>query len=122
MLRTELYEAAVDLGRALRRAPAVAIYRAATEAFDADPDGKDLIAQLRERQSAVISIQHGGGAATQEQLDGLRQCQMAVRANEVIMAQLRATGDIKAFLPAVAREVSVALGADYASLIAPTGC
>lgn len=122
MLTTELYEAAVDLSRALRRAPAVATHRAATEAFEADPDAQELIAQLRERQSTVILIQHGGGVATQEQLDGLRQCQMAVRANQVIMAHLRATGDVKAFLPAVAREVSVALGVDYAGLIARTSC
>ncbi|MGZ8514821.1 MAG: YlbF family regulator [Candidatus Limnocylindrales bacterium] len=122
MLRTELYEAAVYLGRALRRAPAVAVYRAATEAFEADPDAKELIAQLRERQSTVILLQRGGGAATQEQLDVLRQCQMSVRANQTIMAHLRATNDVKAFLPAVAGEVSVALGADYVSLIAPTAC
>ena len=38
------------------------------------------------------------------------------------MAHLRATNDVKAFLPDVAREVSAALGADYASLIAPTSC
>jgi hypothetical protein len=38
------------------------------------------------------------------------------------MAHLRATNDVKAYLPIVARTVSAALGADYASLIAPSGC
>jgi hypothetical protein len=38
------------------------------------------------------------------------------------MAHLRATNDVKAYLPVVARTVSAALGADYASLIAPTSC
>jgi len=122
MLSTELYEAAVDLGRAVRRAPTVAIYRAAAEALDADHDAQGLIAQLRERQSTIILIQRGGGVATQGQLDGLRQCQMAVRSSPSIMAYLRATSDVKAYLPSVARQVSVALGADYASLIARTSC
>lgn len=122
MLRTELYEAAVDLGRAVRQAPAVAIYRAAAEALEADHDAQALIVQLRERQSTVILIQRAGGLASQEQLDVLRQCQIAVRANQAIMAHLRATNDVKAFLPAVALEVSATLGADYANLIAPTTC
>jgi hypothetical protein len=38
------------------------------------------------------------------------------------MAHLRATNDVKAYLPVVARTVSAALGADYASRIAPTSC
>ncbi len=38
------------------------------------------------------------------------------------MAHLRATNDVKAFLPTVATEVSRALGTDYARLIAPTSC
>ena len=52
----------------------------------------------------------------------MRLCQAAVRGNEAIMAHLRATNDVKVYLPAVAREVSAALGTDYGSLIAPTSC
>ena len=52
----------------------------------------------------------------------MRLCQAAVRGNEAIMAHLRATNEVKAYLPAVAREVSAALGADYGSLVAPTSC
>ena len=49
-------------------------------------------------------------------------CQADVRASEVIMAHLRATNEVKAFLPLVATEISRALGTDYAKLIAPTSC
>ena len=40
----------------------------------------------------------------------------------MIMAHLRATNDVQAYLPTVVAEVSAALGADYASLIAPASC
>ena len=52
MLSTEINEAAVELGRALRAAPAVAIYRIAAEALEADPVAQGLLAELREHQEA----------------------------------------------------------------------
>lgn len=122
MLTTELHEAALEFGRALRQAPAVAIYRAAADALDADTAAQELIADLRKQQLAVIQAQREAGTAGPEQVDRLRLCQASVRGNPTIMAHLRATNDVQAFLPDVAREVSAALGADYASLIAPTSC
>ena len=80
------------------------------------------MADLREQQGDMARLQKTGLPPSQEQVDQLRLCQAAVRANQTIMAHLRATNDVKAFLPDVAREVSAALGADYASLIAPTSC
>jgi cell fate (sporulation/competence/biofilm development) regulator YlbF (YheA/YmcA/DUF963 family) len=80
------------------------------------------MADLRRQQGDLARLQKTGLRPSQEQVDRLRMCQAAIRANQPIMAHLRATNDVKAFLPEVAREVSSALGADYASLIAPTGC
>ena len=37
-------------------------------------------------------------------------------------ALAQATNDAKAFLPAIAAQVSATLGADYAALVAPAGC
>jgi len=122
MLSTEMSEAAVEFGRALRGAPAVAIYRIAAEALDADPVAQGLLAELREQQGTLARTQRVGLTPSQEQVDRARLCQAAVRANEAIMAHLRATNEVKAYLPTVARTVSAALGADYASLIAPTSC
>jgi len=122
MLTTELNEAAIEFGRALRQAPAVATLRVAADVLDADPVAQGLLADLREQQGNVVRMQQSGLTPSQEQVDRLRMCQAAVRANQAIMAHLRATNDVKAFLPEVAREVSSALGADYASLIAPSSC
>jgi len=122
MLSTEIDEAAVEFGRALRQAPAVAIYRIAAEALEADPVAQGLLAELREQQGTLARTQRAGLTPSQEQVDRTRLCQAAVRGNEAIMAHLRATNDVKAYLPTVARSVSAALGADYASLITPTSC
>ncbi len=122
MLSTELHEAAVEFGRALRQAPAVAIYRAAADALDADLAAQHLMADLREQQGSFARTQQAGLTPSQEQIGRLRLCQAAVRANQAIMAHLRATNEVKAFLPTVALEVSAALGADYGQLVTPTSC
>lgn len=122
MLSTDINEAAVEFGRTLRQAPAVAAYRVAAEALDADPLAQGLMADLREHQVSLARIQQMGLTPSQAQIDRLRLCQAAVRANEGIMAHLRATSEVKAYLPAVAREVSAALGTDYGGLVAPSSC
>lgn len=122
MLSTEINEAAVEFGRALRGAPAVAIYRIAAEALEADPVAQGLLADLREHQANLARTQFAGLTPGLEQIERMRLCQTAVRGNEAIMAHLRATNDVNGYLPIVARTVSAALGADYASLIVPTSC
>ena len=122
MLSTDINEAAVELGRSLRQAPAVAIYRIAADALEADPVAQGLLADLREHQGNLARTQRAGLTPSQEQIDRMRLCQATIRGNEAIMAHLRATNDVKAYLPIVARTVSAALGADYASLVAPTSC
>jgi cell fate (sporulation/competence/biofilm development) regulator YlbF (YheA/YmcA/DUF963 family) len=122
MLSTDINEAAVEFGRALRGAPAVAIYRIAADALEADPVAQGLLADLREHQVSLARMARAGLTPGREQIERMRLCQAAVRGNDAIMAHLRATNDVKAYLPIVAREVSAALGADYASLIAPTSC
>ena len=122
MLSTEINEAAVEFGQALRAAPAVAIYRIAAEALEADPVAQGLLADLRDHQGSLARTQRAGLTPGREQIDRMRLCQAAVRGNEAIMAHLRAMNDVKAYLPIVARTVSAALGADYANLIAPTSC
>lgn len=122
MLSTELHEAAVEFGRTLRQAPAVAAYRVAVDVLDGDPVAQGLLADLREQQGSLTRTQEAGLTPSREQIDRLRLCQAAARGNQMIMAHLRATNDVKAYLPDIAREVSAALGADYGSLVAPTSC
>ena len=122
MLRTDLYEAAVELGRALRQAPAVSAYRTAAEAFGSDAVAQGLMADLRDQQAAMAHLQQSGQAPSQAQIDRLRLCQTAVRSNDTIMAHLRASNEVKAYLPTVALEVNAALGTDYGRLVAPQPC
>lgn len=122
MLSTTLHEAVVELGLALRQAPVLAAYRAAAAALDGDPVAQQLLADLRGQQIGLTRLQQSGLTPSQVQIDGLRLCQAAVRANETIMDHLQATNDAKAFLPAVAAQVSATLGTDYANLAAPAGC
>ncbi len=122
MLTTETHEAAVEFGLALRQAPAVATYHATQAALDADPGAQALLAELRRLQQELIETGRGGATPDPRAMDALRRCQADVRQNDVIMSNLRATSDVKAFLPVAATEVSRALGADYAKLIAPPSC
>lgn len=122
MLSTTLNEAAVEFGLALRQAPAVSALRAATEALEADPAAQRLLADLREHQLTLARLQQSGLQASQEQIDALRLCQAAVRTNLAIMTHLRATNDMKAYLPLVAARIGESLGTDYAALIASTTC
>jgi cell fate (sporulation/competence/biofilm development) regulator YlbF (YheA/YmcA/DUF963 family) len=117
-----LQEAATSFGRALAQTPAVTGYRAASEALNADLAAQALLAELREQQAAVARLQQAGLAPSQTQLEKLRLTQAAVRANETIMRYLRATNEVKAFLPSAAAQVSSTLGADYGSLVRPETC
>lgn len=122
MLTTEIHEAAVELGRSNSAAPAVSAYCAANAAFDADANARALMDELRSVQGAFVSAQQRRETPAPEAMETLRKVQADLRANEVIMAHLRATNEIKAFLPLVATEISRALGTDYAKRIAPTSC
>lgn len=124
MLSPELRNAAESFGQALRQAPAVATYMAATAALADDLKAQQTILALQGPQESVLNAQRSGTEPTQEQLDQLRAAQAAVRSNETIMNHLRATSAVKTYLPTAANEVSAALGADYANMIAPSagGC
>ena len=119
MLTTDINDAALAFGRALRQAPAVAAYRAAADAFEADRSAPQVMAALQAAQASYQRTEQAGLTLSHEQADQLRRSQAAVRSNEVIMNHLRATNTIKTYLPVAAAKVSAALGADYASLIAP---
>lgn len=122
MLSTTLQEAAIEFGLTMLQTPAIAALRAATNALESDPTAQQLLADLRGHQVALAGVQQTGGVPSQDQIDAFRFSQAAVRANLTIMAHLRATNDVKAYLPTVAARISEALGADYGALIAPTSC
>jgi cell fate (sporulation/competence/biofilm development) regulator YlbF (YheA/YmcA/DUF963 family) len=123
MLSTDLHDAAMAFSRALREAPAVAAYSAATDALAEDRGAQQAMIALQGAQASYLRTQQAGSPPSQEQMDQLRASQDAVRTSAVLMNHIRATNAVKAYLPITAGEVSTALGADYASLIAPaSGC
>jgi len=122
MLDTELQQATIEFARTLRHSPAVVAYRAATEALDADMGAQALLTAVREQQLTLAQMQQTGISPTQLQIDALRRSQAALRDCETIMASLRATNEVKAFLPVVAQSLSRSLGFDYAQLVAPRSC
>jgi cell fate (sporulation/competence/biofilm development) regulator YlbF (YheA/YmcA/DUF963 family) len=122
MLSQALHEAAGEFGRALRQAPVLAAYRAASAELESDAAAQALLADLREYQEALTRLQRSGLTASQGQIDALRLCQDAIRANPTIMAYLRAQNEAQAFLPSVAAEVSGSLGLDYARFAASGSC
>jgi cell fate (sporulation/competence/biofilm development) regulator YlbF (YheA/YmcA/DUF963 family) len=122
MLSTEINEAAVEFGRALRAAPAVAIYRIAAEALEADPVAQGLLADLRDHQRSLARTQRAGLTPGREQIDRMRLCQAAVRATIGRYAFTSFIARRCAMIASFPRTASAALGADYASLIAPSGC
>lgn len=122
MLTIEIHEATVAFANALRDAPAVSTYRSCKAALDANPNALELMAELQLHQQQFIKAQAFGQTPNPELVDHLRRCQALVRDNDTIMAYLRATNEVKAYLPTVASEITKALGTDYARLIAPTTC
>ena len=122
MLSTDLHEAAVEFGRVLRQAPVVAAHRTAAQALEADLVAQGLLSGIREQQASLARMQQAGLTPSQAQIDKLRLCQQAVRGNATIMAYLRTTNEVKAYLPTVAAEISATLGTDYGALAAPSSC
>lgn len=90
MLSTELRDAALAFSHALREAPAVAEYLAASAALAEDPSAQQAMLDLQGPQASYLRTQQAGLAPTQEQVDQLRRSQAAVRANAVLMNHLRA--------------------------------
>jgi cell fate (sporulation/competence/biofilm development) regulator YlbF (YheA/YmcA/DUF963 family) len=122
MLDTQLQQATLEFARTLRHAPTVAAYRIATAALDADPGAQALVADVREQQLTLARMQQSGLSPTQLQIDAFRRSQDSVRSSETIMASLRTTNEVKAFLPVVAQYLSRSLGFDYAQLVASQSC
>ena len=122
MLDQVLHQATLGFARTLRHAPAVAACQSATETLEADHGAQAILADMREHESTFVRLQQSGQSPTQAQIDAFRRSQEAIRGCEMIMAHLRATNDVKAFLPVVARRITASLGFDYAQIVAPKGC
>jgi len=105
-----------ELAQKLRASPPIAAFWQAKERLDTDEDAQKLLAELQERQQALMRKQQNGHGITQEAIDALRRLQGEAQRNPVITAYTQAQQQAQAFLPIVNTEISQLLGMDFGAL------
>jgi len=106
----------------LRASSPVAAFWQAQARLEADEEAQRLLAELQQRQQALMLKQRNDGSITQEEIDALRRLQREAQSNPVIMAYVQAQQQAQAFLPAVSMEISQLLGFDFGGLAGAGGC
>jgi len=117
-----LEEAAHVFALKLRAAPSIAAFRQAEARLEADVGAQRLLAELQERQQALMRKQQNGGDITQAEIDTLRRLQAEAQRNPMITAYFRAQQQAQGFLSQVNQEISQLLGVDFGALAGAGGC
>lgn len=120
MLDPAVEAAARALAVKLRASPAIAAFWQTKAQLDASEQARSLMADLQQRQQALLQQQQTG-ALTQADIDALRRLQSEARNNPVIMGYLQAQQQAQAFLPEVNMEISQLLGFDFGRSAAVAG-
>lgn len=121
MLNPTVEAAAREFALKLRASPPIAAFRQAKERLEADEEAQRLLAELQQRQQALMLKQQNGSGITQEEIDALRRLQWEAQHNPVIMAYVQAQQQAQAFLPDVNMEISQLLGFDFGGLAGAGG-
>ncbi len=100
----------------LRASPPITTFWQAKERLEADEEAQELLAELQERQRALMLKQQNGGNITQEEIDALRRLQGEAQRNPVIKGYVQAQQQALAFVPQVNMEISQLLGFDFGGL------
>jgi len=106
----------------LRASLPIAAFWEASGRLEADEGAQLLLAQLQERQQALVQKQQDGGDITQDEIDALRRAQREAQDDPVIMAYVQTQQHALAFLPQVNREISQLLGFDFGALAGAASC
>jgi len=122
MLDTAIEAVAREFAMKLRASSPVAAFWQAQARLEADEEAQRLLAELQQRQQALMLKQRNDGSITQEEIDALRRLQREAQSNPVIMAYVQAQQQAQAFLPAVSMEISQLLGFDFGGLAGAGGC
>jgi cell fate (sporulation/competence/biofilm development) regulator YlbF (YheA/YmcA/DUF963 family) len=122
MLDPVVEAAAREFALKLRASPPIATFWQAKARLEADKEAQRLLAELQERQQALMLKQQDGSSITQEEIDALRRLQWEAQRNPVIMAYVQAQRYAQAFLPEVNMEISQLLGFDFGGLAGAGGC
>lgn len=115
MLNPTVEAVARDFALKLRASEPIAAFWQAKARLEADEEARNLLADLRERQQALMLKQQNSNI-TQGEIDALRSLQGEVQRNPVIMAYVQAQQQAQAFVPRVNLEISQLLGFDFGAL------
>jgi len=121
VLNPTVEAAAREFALKLRASPPIAAFWQAKERLEADEEAQRLLAELQQRQQALMLKQQDGRGITQEEIDALRRLQGEAQRNPVIMAYVQAQRYAQAFLPEVNMEISQLLGFDFGGLAGAVG-
>ena len=108
--------AAREFALKLRASSPIATFWQAKARLEADEETQNLLAELQERQQALMLKQQNGSEITQAEIDALRRLQWEVQSNPVIMGYVQAQQQALAFVPQVNMEISQLLGFDFGGL------
>jgi len=121
VLNPTVEAAAREFALKLRASPPIVAFWQTKERLEADEEAQRLLAELQQRQQALMLKQQNGSGITQEEIDALRRLQQAAQHNPVIMAYVQAQQQAQAFLPDVNMEISQLLGFDFGGLAGAGG-
>ncbi len=121
MLNPTVEAAARKFALKLRASSPIATFWQAKERLEADEEAQRLLAELQQRQQALMLKQQNGSGITQEEIDALRRLQQEAQRNPLIMAYVQAQRYAQAFLPEVNMEISQLLGFDFGGLAGAGG-
>jgi cell fate (sporulation/competence/biofilm development) regulator YlbF (YheA/YmcA/DUF963 family) len=96
-------------------------YHRAQIQLNTTPEAMDLLRRLSQLQAEIRKKQSNGGV-TQEDIQLLRQVQLEVQRNGVIMDYARAQEEAVNFLRLVNNEISQLLGVNFATLTNHATC
>jgi len=122
VLNPTIEAATREFALTLRASSPIAAFWQAKARLEADEEAQRLLAQLQERQQALMRKQQDGSDVTQEEIDTLRRLQGEAQRAPVIMTYVQAQQQAQAFLPAVNMEISQLLGFDFGGLAGAGGC
>jgi len=116
VLDPSVERAAREFALKLRASPPIAAFWQAKARLEADEEAQHLLAELQQRQQALMLKQQIGSGITQAEIDALRRLQWEAQSNPVIMDYVKAQQQALAFVPQVNMEISQLLGFDFGGL------
>lgn len=115
----EIKKAAQTLGKSLHQDDYLRGYLEAVEAFQADPEARELEEKLYATYEALLARQGAGEQISREEIQAFYDLRRQAQLHPLISKRDQALQFIKPYLAEVADEISASLGVDYTALARP---